>query len=162
MYEKLPENLTEKGFSTNKRFRKFKKLILTNKCFKGNNDITLIHKNTIISDQKWLTKLFNSYQKNFVAKSSGIKPKTFGKNSKNTSVESVRDNVNSYKDHPSIIKSKQVVIWFDVSGGERFSSKTINKIFWKFMKPFLTNKCYIGNNDITFIYKNYLQWKIID
>ena len=52
MYEKLPENLTEKGFSTNKRFRKFKKLILTNKCFKGNNDITLIHKNTIISDQK--------------------------------------------------------------------------------------------------------------
>ena len=52
MYEKLPENLTEKGFSTNKSFRKFKKPFLTNKCFIGNNDITLIHKNTIISDQK--------------------------------------------------------------------------------------------------------------
>ena len=26
---------------------------------------------------------------------------------------------------------------------------TTDKSFWKFMKPFLTNKGFIGNNDIT-------------
>ena len=33
------------------------KPFLTNKCFIGNNDITHIHKNKIISDEKQLTKL---------------------------------------------------------------------------------------------------------
>ena len=33
------------------------KPFLTNKCFIGNNDITYIHKNKIISDEKQLTKL---------------------------------------------------------------------------------------------------------
>ena len=31
---------------------------------------------------------------------------------------------------------------------------TTNKSFWKFMKPFLTNKGFIGNNDVTLIHKN--------
>ena len=42
-------------------------------------------------------------------KSSGTKPKTFGINFENTSVQSVRDIVNFYKKHPSITKMKQVV-----------------------------------------------------
>ena len=33
---------------------------------------------------------------------------------------------------------------------------TTNKSFWKFMKPFLTNKAFTGNNDITLI-QNYLR-----
>ena len=41
-------------------------------------------------------------------KSSGTKPKTFGINFENTSVQSVRDIVN-YKKHPSITKMKQLV-----------------------------------------------------
>ena len=52
MYEKLPENLTEKGLTTNKTFWKIKKPFLINKCFIGKNDITLIVKNKILSDQK--------------------------------------------------------------------------------------------------------------
>ena len=81
------------------------KLFLTNKGFIGNNDITtLIRKNKIISDEKKLTELFNSYYINIVEKSSGTKPKTFGTNFENPSVQSVRDVVNSYKNHPSIIK----------------------------------------------------------
>ena len=31
---------------------------------------------------------------------------------------------------------------------------TTNKSSWKFMKPFLTNKGFTGNNDITFIHQN--------
>ena len=54
-----------------------------------------------------MAKLFNSYYINIVEKSSGTK--TFGTNFENTSVQSVRDIVNSYKNHPSIIKIKQVV-----------------------------------------------------
>ena len=48
------KKLTEKEFflTTNKRFWKFMKPFLTNKGFIGNNDITLIHKNKIISNKK--------------------------------------------------------------------------------------------------------------
>ena len=119
------KKLTEKGLTTNKSFWKFMKPFLTNKGFTGNNDITLIHQNKIISDEKQLTKMFNSYYINIVEKSSDTK--TFGINFKNTSVQSVRDIVNSYKNHPSIIKIKQVVNESNVSDSERFSFKTINE-----------------------------------
>ena len=52
------KKLTEKDLTTNKSFWKFMRPFLTNKGFIGNNDITLIHKNKIISDEKQLTKLF--------------------------------------------------------------------------------------------------------
>ena len=96
------KKLTEKGLRTNKSFWKFMKPLLTNKGFTGNNDITLIHQNKIISDEKQLTKLFNIYYINIVEKSSDTK--IFGINFKNTSVQSVRDIANSYKNHPSIKK----------------------------------------------------------
>ena len=119
------KKLTEKGLKTNKSFWKFMKPFLTNKGLTGNNDITLIHQNKIISDEKQLSKLFNSYYINIVEKSSDTK--TFGINFKNTSVQSVRDIVNSYKNHPSILKIKQVVNGSNVSDSERFSFKTINE-----------------------------------
>ena len=121
------KKLMEKGLTTNKSFWKFMKPFHTNKGFIGNNDIKLIHKSKIISDEKQLTKLFNSYYINIVEKSSGTKPKTFGTNFENTSVRSVRNIVNSYKNHPSIIKIKQLVNGSDVSDSERFSFKTVNE-----------------------------------
>ena len=102
--ENFLKKLTEKGLTTNKSFWKFMKPFLTNKGFTGNNDITLIHQNKVISDEKQLTKLFNSYYINIFQKSSGTK--TFEKKIENTSAQSVRDIVNSYKNHPSIIKLK--------------------------------------------------------
>ena len=72
-----------------------------------------------------MTKLFNSYYINIVEKSSGTK--TFETNFENTRVQSVRDIVNSYKNHPSIIKIKQVVNGSDVSDSERFSFKMVNE-----------------------------------
>ena len=85
----------------------------------------LMHKNKTIFDKKQLTKLFNSYYINIVEKSNSTKPKTFGTNFENTTVQFVRDIVNSYKNHPSIIKIKQVVNRSDVSDNERFSFKTM-------------------------------------
>ena len=119
------KKLTEKDLTTNKCFWKFMKPFLTNKGFTGNNDITLIHQNKIISDEKQLTKLFNSYYINIVEKSSDTK--TFSTNFENSSVQSVRDIVNSYKNHPSIIKIIQVVNGSNVSDSERFSFKTVNE-----------------------------------
>ena len=118
------KKLTEKGLTTNKSFWKFMKPFLINKGFTGNNDITLIRQNKIISDEKKLTRLFNSYYINIVEKSSDTKTLNF----KNTSVHSVRDIVNSYKTHPSIIKTKQVVNGSNVSDSERFPSKRSTKV----------------------------------
>ena len=72
-----------------------------------------------------MTKLFNSYYINTDEKSSGTK--TFETNFENTSVQSVRDIVNSYKNHPSIIEIIQVVNGSDVFDSERFSFKTVNE-----------------------------------
>ena len=74
-----------------------------------------------------MTKVFNSYYINIVEKSIGTKPKTFGTNFENTSVQSVRDIVNYYKNHSSIIKIKQLVNGSDVSDIERISFKTVNE-----------------------------------
>ena len=76
------KKLTDKGLTTSKTFWKFLKPFLTNKGFVGNNDIALIHKNKIISDEKQMTKMFNSYYINIAEKSSGTKPITFSTNFK--------------------------------------------------------------------------------
>ena len=119
--------LTEKGLTTNKSFRKFIKPFLTNKGWIGNIDITLLHKNKLITDKKQVAKPFNNYYINIVKKSSGTNPKTFGINFEYTSVQSVRHIVNSYRNYPSIIKTKQVVNGSNVSDSERFSFKTVNE-----------------------------------
>ena len=61
-------------------------------------------------------------------KSSGTKPKIFDITFESTSVQSVRDIVNSYSNHKNILKIKQVVNDGSyVSDSERFSFKTVNK-----------------------------------
>ena len=81
----------------------------------------------IICDEKQLNKLFNSYYINIDEKSSGTTPNTFGINFENTRVQSVRDIFNSYKNHPSNIKLKQVVNGSDDSYSERFSFNSVNE-----------------------------------
>ena len=74
----------------------------------------------VVSVYAPLKIIFNSYI-NTVKNRSGTKPKTFGINFENTSLQSVRDIANSYRNHPSIIKIKQVVNGSDVSESDRFS-----------------------------------------
>ena len=65
------KKLTEKGLAINKSFWKFMKPFLTNKGF---IDVTLM------SEEKQLTKLFDSYYINILEKDSGTTPKIFGTN----------------------------------------------------------------------------------
>ena len=81
----------------------------------------------IICDEKQLNKLFNSYYINIDEKSSGSTPNTSGINFENTRVQSVRDIFNSYKNHPSNIKIKQVVNGSDDSYSERFSFNSVSE-----------------------------------
>ena len=60
------KKLMHKSLKTNKSIWKFIKTFLTNKGFIGNNELTIIYKNKIISGEKQLTKLFNSYYLNIV------------------------------------------------------------------------------------------------
>ena len=61
-------------------------------------------------------------------KSSGTKPQMFDITFESTSVQSVRDIVNSYSNHKNILKIKQVVNDGSyVSDSERFSFKTVNE-----------------------------------
>ena len=50
-----------------------------------------------------------------------LNQKTFDINFESTSVQLVRDIVNSFRNHKSLVKIKQVVNGFDVSYSERFS-----------------------------------------
>ena len=64
---------------------------------------------------------------NSLEESSDAKPKAFGINFENTSIHSVKDIVNSYKDHINIIKIKQVVNGSEISDKKRFCLKTANE-----------------------------------
>ena len=123
------QRLTEKSLTTNRSFWKFIKPFLTNKGFIGNNDIALIHKNKIISDEKQLTKLFNNFEKfqhKLLKRAVALNQKPLAQILK-TPAQSVRDVVNSYKNHPSITKIKPVVNGSDVSDSERFFFKMVNE-----------------------------------
>lgn len=60
-------------------------------------------------------------------KAVALNQKDFGKNSENTNIQFVRDIVNPYKSHLSMIKIEQVVNGSNVSDNERFSFKVINE-----------------------------------
>ena len=61
-----------------------------------------------------------------------------------------RDNQNNYKKQRNLctnLRKKSAKRYFsNVSQGKRFSS---NRHFWKIIKPFLTNKGFIANSDIS-------------
>ena len=57
--------------------------------------------------RKCMKNYLKKHYVNIAEESSGTKPKTFGINFENTSVQHVRDIATSYKNHPSIIKVKQ-------------------------------------------------------
>ena len=80
------------------------------------------HKNKIITDEKQLTKLFISYYINIAEKGMVLNQKPFTSILK-TPVYRQLDILNSYKNHTSTVKIKQVVNRSDVSDSKRFSFK---------------------------------------
>ena len=92
---------------TNKDFWKTVKPFLTNKGVLENNDIVLIEDGKIICDENILCEIFNEHYINIVEKSSGEKPSNIMENIDESKYDIAVDAIlNSYKDHPSIIKIK--------------------------------------------------------
>ena len=68
------KTITSNGMMSKKTFWNTMKPFITNKNGLTNNDITITHNNTAITDEKQLTELFNQYYVNIVETSSGVKP----------------------------------------------------------------------------------------
>ena len=81
-----------------KSFWNFIKQFLTNEGFKDNKDITHIHRNKMIADEKQFTQLFND-SISVVGKNQWYHVENLGVNFENTDVQSVRDTVRSYRIH---------------------------------------------------------------
>ena len=71
--------MTEKEINTSKRFWKFIKPFLTNKGFIGRDNITLVKKKAVTTDEKTLAGTFNKHYINIVDMSSEKTPKIFQK-----------------------------------------------------------------------------------
>ena len=70
--------VTSKGFVSNKAFWNTVKPFLTNKGFLTNENITIKHKDNIVTDNSKLTHLFNSHYINIVENTSGMSPENIG------------------------------------------------------------------------------------
>ena len=66
--------VTDSGIIENKKFCEVIKPFITSKNGLSNNNITLIHNNSVIPDDKELTSLFNDHYINVVEKTTGVKP----------------------------------------------------------------------------------------
>ena len=70
--------VTSKSFVSNKAFWNTLKPFLTNKAFLTNENITVKHKDKIVTDNSKLAHLFNNYYINIVENTSGLPPKSIG------------------------------------------------------------------------------------
>lgn len=74
-----------------KSFWNFIKQFLTNEGFKDNKDITRIHRNKMIADEKQFTELFNNDSISIVGKNQWYHVENLWVNFENTDVQSIRD-----------------------------------------------------------------------
>ena len=72
------DKVTSKGFVSNKAFWNTVKPFLTNKGFLTNENITIKHKDKIVTDNSKLAHLFNNHYINIVENTSGMPPKNIG------------------------------------------------------------------------------------
>ena len=125
------KTITSNGMMSNKTIWNTVKPFITNKNGLTNNDITITHNNTAITDEKQLTELFNKYFVNIVETSSGVKPLSLSDMKEKTNLEIISEILTKYKDHPSIVKIKSNKI-----GNEIFQFHTVKEteIKKKFLK----------------------------
>ena len=72
------DKVTSKGFVSNKAFWNTVKPFLTNKGFLTNENITIKHKDKIVTDNSKLAHLFNNHYINIVENTSGMAPENIG------------------------------------------------------------------------------------
>ena len=96
--------VTDSGIVENKTFWEVIKPFITNKIVLSNNNITLIQNNSVITDDKELTSLFNDHYINIVEKTTTVKPFCISDGNFNNKEELIFDIINRNKNHPSIVK----------------------------------------------------------
>ena len=102
--------VTDSGIIENKNFWEIIKPFITNKNGLSNNNITLIHNNSVIMDDKELTSLFNDHYINVVEKTTGVKPFCISDGNFKNKNELICDIISRYKNHPSIVKVKEMIL----------------------------------------------------
>ena len=70
----------------------------------------LIHNNSVITDDKELTSLFNDHYINVVEKTTGVKPFCISDGNSKNKNEFICDIISRYKNHPSIVKVKEMIL----------------------------------------------------
>ena len=91
----------QQGIVTNKKFWNTIKPFLTNKGHISSNDIVLIEKDSIITEEKKLVELFNNHYINIVQNSSGMKPELICQ-SFPVKARCVEEIISNFQTHPSI------------------------------------------------------------
>ena len=102
--------VTDSGITEDKKHWKVIKPFITNKNGLSNNNITLIHNNSVITDDKELTSLFNDHYINVVEKTTGVKPFCISYGNFKNKNEFICDIISRYKNHPSIVKVKEMIL----------------------------------------------------
>ena len=101
------DKISEEGIETNKSFLNFIKPFMTKKGMIASNDITLIEKKNVITDEYDISQTFNKHYINLVEKSCGNKPNKIGTTIGSLNDSDVIDRINkSYQNHPSVLKIK--------------------------------------------------------
>ena len=97
---------SEKGIKTSKGFWKFIEPFMSNKCMIANNDITLIDKASVITDEYQISKTFNKHYINIAGKSCGNKPNNIGTTlgTSNDSDARIYRIIESYQNHSPVFK----------------------------------------------------------
>ena len=91
----------------NKNFWDMVKHFVTNKSGLTSHDIMIIHNDSLITDEKELTELFNEQYINIVEKSSGIKPSCLSNIKEKNNEEIISSILKKYENHPSVAKIKK-------------------------------------------------------
>ena len=98
--KKYFSKITTNGVVTNRKFWTTIRPFLTSKGCLQNNEIMINENDSIISDEKELTELFNNFYINIVEKTSGIKPSSVVENGElKTNSEIVNEIIDAFRDH---------------------------------------------------------------
>ena len=86
------------------------KPFITNKNGLSNNSITLINNNSIVTDEKILTSIFNDHYINIVEKTTGVKPFSLNNEHFKNKDEIILNIVKKYEKHQSILEINKKIL----------------------------------------------------
>ena len=124
------DKVTSKGFVSNEAFWNTVKPFLTNKRFLTNENITIKHKDKIVTDNSKLAHLFiNDHYINIVESTSGIPPENIGNpECKSDDHLTVAKIIKHYKNHPSIETINKICTKKETFDIPTATTEEINKI----------------------------------